>query len=256
MIIWRYIKDEEITIKGIKIDVILNMLETKCLHFTRSDKFEDEWEGTPSRKDYAMYDLLNKCRIRTTINCWQKNDFESYLMWKTYIGKENGIAIQSSIGRLKNVFENSIGNDEYIGKLKYCKFRDFPTETNRFQPVLRKRIQYEDEAEVRVISTKQNDGVFDEYGINIPVSFDKLIEKVYISPNSDELFHDKIKYLFNKYYPNIEVLPSELAKKRPEIDSRDIPEYEIYTKEWCSEDASGNLQIIKGKIYYTKLKEK
>lgn len=254
MIIYRYIRDYVNPING--IDIIPNMLKTQCLHFSRSDKFEDKWEGIPSRKDYAMYDLLNKYRIRTAINCWQENDFESYLMWKTYIGKGNGIAIKSSIGRLKSIFEKSIGNDEYIGRLEYCKFKEFPTETNRFQPVLRKRIQYRDEKEVRVISAKQNDGIFDEYGINIPVSFDKLIDKIYISPNSDDSFHDKIKHLFNKYYPNIEVLPSELDEKRPEIDSRDIPECEVHNREWSNRDASGNLTIYKGKIYYTKLKEK
>jgi len=278
MMIWRYIKDEiieidgieidgieidGIEIDGIEIDVVPNMLKTNCLHFTRADQFIDEWEGTPSSNDLPMYDLLNKCRKRTAINCWSINDFESYLMWETYVGKKDGIVIQSSIGRLRDIFEKSVGNDEYIKKVEYSKsIGDFPTETNRLQPVLRKRIQYEGEAEVRVISIKQNDGVFDENGINIPVSFDKLIEKIYISPKSDDLFHDKIKGLFKKYKPKIEVLPSELAKNRPKIDSKDIPKYKVCTREWCSADASGNVKINKDiisdkdTIYYTNLKEK
>ncbi len=254
VMIWRYIKDEIIEIDGIKIDVIPNMLETNCLHFTRADKFSDEWEGTPSKKDYSMYDLLNKCRKRTAINCWQINKFESYLMWETYVGKKNGIVIQSSIGRLRDIFENSMGKDEYICSVDYCEFEDFPTETNRLEPVLRKRIQYEDEAEVRVISIKQNNDIFDENGIDIPIYFDKLIKKIYISPKSDEGFHDKIKFLFNKYYPKIEVLPSELAKNRPKIDSKDIPKYKVIYKEWCLMDASCNLTKDKNIIYYTNLK--
>ena len=256
VMIWRYIKDEIIPIDGIEIDVVPNMLETNCLHFTRADQFPDEWEGTPSKKDYSMYDLLNKCRKRTAINCWQINDFESNLMWETYVKEKDGIVIQSSIKRLKDSFEESVGKDEYIGPVKYCEFVDFPTETNRLQPVLRKRIQYEGEAEVRVISIKQNNGVFDETGINIPVSFDKLIEKIYISPKSDDEFHDKIKYIFNKYKPKIEVLPSELAKNRPKIDSKDIPEFEVRTREWSLVDASGNLITNDGIICYTKPKEK
>jgi len=258
--IWRYIKDKKITIDGIGIDVIPNMLETNCLHFTRADQFIDEWEGTPSKEDYSKYDFLIKCRKRTAINCWSIDDFESYLMWETYVKEKNGIVIQSSIKRLKDSFEESVGNDEYIGPAEYCKFEGFQIDTNRLQPVLRKRIQYKGEAEVRVISIKQNNGVFDENGINIPVSFDKLIEKIYISPKSDDLFHDKIKGLFKKYKPKIKVLSSELAKKRPKNDSKDIP-YKVCYKEWCEADASGNLNKVNdingnAIINYTKLKEK
>ena len=255
--IWRYIKDEIIEIDGIKIDVIPNMLETNSLYFTRADRFSDEWEGTPSTKDLSMYDLLNKCRERTAINCWSINDFESNLMWETYVGKKEGIVIQSSIKRLKKCLENSVGNDEYIGCVEYCEsLLGFPTETNRLQPVVRKRIQYKGEAEVRVISIKQNDGVFDENGINIPVCIDKLIEKIYISPESDDSFHDKIKEIFKKYNSEIEVLPSELAKNRPKIDSKDIPTYKVCNEEWSLADASCNATIDNGIIYYITPKEK
>ena len=261
VMIWRYIKDEIIQIDGVEIDVIPNMLETNSLYFTRADRFSDEWEGTPSTKYLSMYDLLNKCRERTAINCWSINNFESNLMWENYVGKD-GIVIQSSIRGLRDSFEKSVGKDEYIGAVDYYEsFVDFTIETNRLQPVLRKRIQYAGEAEVRVISIKQNNGVFDETGINIPVSFDKLIEKIYISPKSDDEFHDKIKYIFNQYNSEIEVLPSALAKNRPQIDRNDIPEYEVRTREWSTVDASCSVIIdndLTGNdiIYYTNLKEK
>lgn len=256
VMIWRYIKDEVIPIDGVEIDVIPNMLETNCLHFTRADQFSDEWEGTPSKKDYPTYDFLNKCGKRIAINCWQINKFESHLMWETYVKEKDGIVIQSSIKRLKDSLEESVGKDEYIGLVKYCEFIDFPTETNRLQPVLRKRIQYEGEAEVRVISIKYNNGVFDEDGIDVPVSFDKLIKKIYILPKSDDLFHGKIKGIFKKYDSKIEVLPSELTKNRPKIDSKDITKYKVCTGEWCSADASGNVKNDNGIICYTNLKEK
>ena len=75
------------------------------------------------------------------------------------------------------------------------------------------------------------------------------------------MFHDKIKGLFNRYKPKIEVLLSELAKNKPKIDSKNIPEYKVCTREWCQTDASGNVtsgNYINGTylIYYTKPKEK
>lgn len=70
------------------------------------------------------------------------------------------------------------------------------------------------------------------------------------------MFHQKIKDLFKKYKPKIEVLPSELAKNRPKSDSKDIPKYKVCTKDWCSADASGNVTSNNDIIYYTKLKEK
>ncbi len=230
MIIWRYIKDE--VIDESQIDVISNMLEKQCLHFTRADKFSDTWEGKPSQNNCSMYDFLNnKCLKRTAINCWNINEFESNLMWETYVGKENGIVIKSSIGRITNSFKESEKNDEYVGKVQYLNsFDKIPKELNRYEPVLRKRIQYKDEAEVRVVTAKQNDDVFDENGVDIPVSFENLIEKIYISPKSDNLFKNKIEYLFKKHKLDIEVLTSELSKKRSDIECKVIPEYGLWDR--------------------------
>ena len=263
VIIWRYLK-EKIYINEVIIDVIPNMLEKQCLYFTRADKFSDTWEGKPSQNNCSMYDFLNnKCLKRTAINCWNINDFESNLMWETYVGKGNGIVIQSSIGKLRSSFEKSVGNDEYVGKVQYLKsFDEIPTELNRFEPVLRKRCQYKDEAEVRVVTAKQNDGVFDEDGVDIPVSFEKLIEKIYLSPESDDLFKNKIEELFKKHKLDIKVLTSELSKKRSDIECKVIPEYEIIKKEWDSADLSCNTTLEKDIksgndiIFYTRLKEK
>ena len=46
------------------------------------------------------------------------------------------------------------------------------------------------------------------------------------------------------------------CKKRPKIDNKDIPKYEVRTRVWCSTDASGNVKIDNDIIYYTNLKEK
>jgi len=119
--IWRYMN----------FDKFQNMIEDTSLFFCRADKLGERWEGIFPKKTINKYGLKEKKILSSNgntytpkewhklkelrshlINCWHVNSDESYEMWKTYTSKNDNIsaksiAIQSTIGRLKNSFHKT-----------------------------------------------------------------------------------------------------------------------------------------------------
>ena len=63
-----------------------------------------------------LLNLFDFNRKLTLINCWYQSEYESDAMWQLY--SNNGIAIQTTFGKLKNSFKNSNDN-VLIGQVKY-----------------------------------------------------------------------------------------------------------------------------------------
>jgi len=124
------------------------LLDTRQLYFAHLDQFDDPYEGSIwplkivkqefkhqniSREDKE--DIKNNFKDYNkylAINCWHINEHESHAMWKLYSGINKGIAIQSTIGRLKRIIKNSKSKYEInIFKVKYL---DWETEGRRAMP--------------------------------------------------------------------------------------------------------------------------
>src|SRR5579885_861214 len=93
--IWRYMS----------MSKFLSLLISRSLYLTQCDRLEDPFEGTlprnstpDERRDAA------KMRHMMYVNCWYMNEHESAAMWKLYSAAGDGIAVQSTIGRLKRCF--------------------------------------------------------------------------------------------------------------------------------------------------------
>lgn len=110
--IWRYID----------LGKFIFLLDRKALYFTRSDKFNDMFEGSYSKfnienrhniyKDAdKLVELIPKItkdsRKYIFINCWHMNQYESAAMWNIYSKTSESIAIQSSFKRLKDSFNSN-----------------------------------------------------------------------------------------------------------------------------------------------------
>lgn len=103
---------------------LVSLIDSRCLYFTRADKFEDPFEGSlpkvnvaaraiappdlPERVRDSFIEMMNKrgeinrhWPRYTAMNCWHMNDYESAAMWKLYLKSDEGIAIQSTYARLK-----------------------------------------------------------------------------------------------------------------------------------------------------------
>lgn len=101
-VIWKYLD----------LSKFLDLLLSQKLFMSRSDKFEDQYEGTFSEPTYEEIkklatnnpDFLNYYkthREKIAISSWHINEYESFAMWQIFTQNSEGLAIQSTIGRLQ-----------------------------------------------------------------------------------------------------------------------------------------------------------
>jgi hypothetical protein len=167
------------------------------------------------------------------INCWHFNEHESSAMWKIYSKEDEGIAIQTTFKRLCSSFKE-FDRIIWIGKVKYIDYskEDIP-DTNSLNKFLYKRKSFEYESEIRAIIQPLDpelkipyhmlDGINTilekqgryKKGIDVDVDLNCLIDKIYVSPTSEEWYIDLVKAITAKYQLNIEVKPSDLVNKSP-----------------------------------------
>lgn len=204
VIIWRYMQFKQFK----------ELLDKSCLFFCRVDNFDDLDEGRSSDELYSFFEPVKKF---TYANCWTQNNCESSVMWGYYGKGSEGIAIKSSITRLRNCLDDS-KNEQYIGKIDYYSSNLKP-ETNTLIPFLRKKEQFKDENEIRAITQIMNTN-FDlrsinrqinlRGGIDVHVNLTELIESIYTSPSSSPDFIIKIEEIISKYNLKKNVNKSEI----------------------------------------------
>lgn len=229
--IWRYLNYERFK----------DLIEGSALFFCRIDGFwkdGDKWEGLfpiqvikkfklgtkslPSN-DGKQYTYLewhrNKEAPSHLINCWHVNDEESYAMWKLYTRYDHlSIAIQSSIGRLKQSFD-ATGERIWIGEVEYIDFRkknfenrffniDMP---NTLKTFLFKWHHFKYENEIRAILNKAYKKHKAEKGILVKIDLTKLIDYIYLSPTSSEEDEIKIKKLLKQNDCSFAIKKSDLG---------------------------------------------
>lgn len=208
------------------------------LFFPRADRLEDPFEGSFSKKNIEMrpkyYEAIGEelpemlktlggyhklLLSYTFINSWYLNDYESAAMWKIYIQKGEGIAIQSTFTRLCNSFAPST-KDIYIGCVKYSDYeREWIPEDNSLEPFLHKRKSFEYENEIRTIFHDFPSGEeeinlsqlhFERKGEYIRVDLSALIENIYVSPTSPDWFIELVQSVIKTYKMGFEVKQSHL----------------------------------------------
>ena len=214
-----------------------DLLNRKCLFFTRIDDFDDFFEGKSSDELHSLFEIYKK---RTYANCWHQNDYESNLMWQAYIKDSVGIVIQSSFVGLCQCFKES-KIEQYIGKVTYDN-SDLQPEENTLIPFFRKRKEFKSEKEIRTIvqimDIKEKNP---EKGIHINVNLAELIENIYTSPNSSDAFFNEVKKVALKFNLKKCIKKSELLYQRPNTFKKQAPEIIIEPNPPNETDASGNI---------------
>lgn len=157
------------------------------------------------------------------INCWHANDIEYPFMWKLYSQGEIGIAIESTVQKLRDSLElSNCGNSLITPVIYYDKEYDEGSMRFPINQFLYKRKYFEYEKEIRVLfykmKIKQDDekylGDNDEKGWNVKTKLDNLITKIVISPDSTDKKHI-IESIVEKYKLNKDVYDSRLTEVLP-----------------------------------------
>lgn len=237
--IWRYMNFSK----------FVSLLDNSALFFARTDKLGDPFEGSYPKHSVKQRETLHKKWLNTLptqlkeffeqrpkaisefykslrrcifINSWHENEHESDAMWKLYLKNDEGIAIQSTFGRLRDCFGNETP-DIYIGRVRYIDYlKDAISEENFFNPFLRKRKGFEHEREVRAIVFaygKIEDGMPNlpspafPTGMPVLVDLDKLIDRIYLAPTSPKWLHELISSVSRKYNLRLKVFQTSLTDR-------------------------------------------
>ena len=101
--LWRYLSFAK----------IIALFQTRRLHFTRVDQFDDHFEGAWPKSDLERFAKLEGGQVIPTVtkamrqgvaaSCWLAADHESAAMWRLYAAGEEGVAITTTAAKLQAV---------------------------------------------------------------------------------------------------------------------------------------------------------
>ncbi|MCX7884625.1 MAG: DUF2971 domain-containing protein [Caloramator sp.] len=192
----------EVICKYMDFPELLGFLEYKSLHFTRADKFEDEFEGRVPKSFEKYCCDFYKYKRKIYVNSWSIFQNESYAMWHIY-SKKYGVAIKTTVEKLNKALFNS-GAKLY--KVKYVDYNkcDLKIDVPSFNIgkeslknfFLLKPKFYEYEREIRAIVIDDKELPF----IDVAVNIESFLDEVIISPFADNWFTGLVKDLiYNRY---------------------------------------------------------
>jgi hypothetical protein len=145
------------------------------------------------------------------ISSWHINEYESFAMWQIFTKNNEGLAIQSTIGRLKEALQPENRIEQYIGNVNYIDYKkEYIPFDDAFFPFLFKRKSFQYEREVRIISDVSTKNISVNDGLKINVDLSQLIEKIYIHPKSENWYKKLVIELVSKLNFNIEIEKSDL----------------------------------------------
>jgi hypothetical protein len=195
---------ETIVWKYLDLSKFLDLLLSQKLFMSRSDKFEDQYEGTFSEPTYEEIkklaidnpDFINYYkthREKVAISSWHINEYESFAMWQIFTQNSEGLAIQSTIRRLQKSLNPENHFKQYIGEVNYIDYKkEYIPFDDLFFPFLFKRKSFQYEREVRIITDVTDSKIKLNDGLKINVDINQLIEKIYIHPKSENWYKNLV----------------------------------------------------------------
>ncbi|HEU4789952.1 MAG TPA: DUF2971 domain-containing protein [Flavobacterium sp.] len=211
-IVWKYLD----------LSKFLDLLLSRKLFMSRSDKFEDQYEGTFSEPTFEEIkklsinnpDFLNYYkthREKVAISSWHINEYESFAMWQIFTQNSEGLAIQSTVKRLQDALVPEKNYKQYIGEVNYIDYKkEYIPFDDLFFPFLFKRKSFQYEREVRIITDVTENTVKLNDGLKINVDITQLIEKIYIHPKSENWYKNLVIQLVTQLGFDFEIEKSDL----------------------------------------------
>lgn len=208
--LWRYMDLEKFE----------SLLKNSSLFFCRADRFADPFEGSIPKREVKedISGLSNQHRLmkkQKIINCWHINNSENDSMWKLYLKSNEGIAIRTTVERLKLSFANT-KELVFCSQVRYLDYEkdiwyhetDYPhTRYNMFIPLVHKRIEFIQENELRLIHSIDYREFSNDYwekqpiekGKNIRIDINVLVDEIYCAPTCDNYQTSKTERIIQRY---------------------------------------------------------
>jgi hypothetical protein len=211
-VVWKYLS----------LSKFLDLLLSRKLFMARSDKFEDQYEGTFSEPTFEelkrmtehnpkFLDTYKMLRENVVVSSWHINEYESYAMWQIFTQNNEGLAIQSTISRLQGALQPDKQFEQYIGAVKYIDYKkEYIPFDDKFFPFLFKRKSFQYEREVRILSNLSSHDLTINDGLKIDVDINCLIEKIYIHPKSENWYKNLVIQLMQQLGFDFKIEKSDL----------------------------------------------
>lgn len=193
-VVWKYLD----------LSKFLDLLLSRKLFMSRSDKFEDQYEGTFSEPTFEeirkisennpeFLDAYKTQRKNVVISSWHINEYESFAMWQIFTQNSEGLAIQSTIRRIQESLHLEKQYEQHIGEVNYIDYKkEYIPFNDDFFPFLFKRKSFQYEREVRIISNLSSHNLTINEGVKIDIDINKMIEKIYIHPKSENWYKNLV----------------------------------------------------------------
>jgi hypothetical protein len=249
LVIWRYMDFTK----------FVALLETQSLFFVRIAHLDDPFEGSfpvsqsPLDRFLGMLphgvfpegttvtvstspgleDHWKVMRNWAMVTCWHGVAHESAAMWKLYAPTGGGVAIRSTVGRLRKALgapspppSGFYGGDQYhIGMIDYIDFSsaNIPLKNTAAQ-FFRKRRSFEHERELRALFMRWpiNENRWfdhsrrpDDHGMSISVDLKVLIDEIRVAPQASHWYSELVAKMVSRY--GIGVVPQQ-----SEIDAKPL----------------------------------
>lgn len=213
---------------------LLSMLESRSLHFTRADKFDDPYEGmqskagaaylrTESQKGGQITPEMAEAFLQGTIhqirslyvNCWYASEHESAAMWKLYLQSNEGIAIRSDFETLATVLDAS----NFSIRATQVKYIDYDTVPipfdNGFNHITHKRLSFAHEQELRAViwsweGVNSTQIAKEADFVKVDIEPAELVKSVHVSPTAPKWFGELVEQIMKRYALNVPVERSNL----------------------------------------------
>ena len=211
-IVWKYLD----------LSKFVDLLLYQKLFMSRSDKFEDQYEGTFSEPTFEeikklsannpdFLDYYKTHRKNVVVSSWHINEYESFAMWQIFTQKSEGLAIQSTVKRLQESLETENTYKQYIGEVNYIDYKkEYIPFDNSFFPFLFKRKSFQYEREIRIITDVSSHNLTIDNGLKIDIGISELIEKIYIHPKSENWYKNLVIELVKRLGFDFEIEKSDL----------------------------------------------
>ncbi|MFN3907940.1 MAG: hypothetical protein ACK4JX_02795 [Flavobacterium sp.] len=199
-VVWKYLD----------LSKFLDLLLQEKLFMSRSDKFEDQYEGTFSEPTYEEIKKISENnpkflqyykshREKVVISSWHINEYESFAMWQIFTKNQEGLAIQSTLGRLQEALKPEKKFEQYIGQVNYIDYKkDHIPFEDTFFPFLFKRKSFQYEREIRILTDVTHWDLQINDGLKIDIDIHQLIEKIYIHPKSENWYKNLVVELMQR----------------------------------------------------------
>ena len=229
--VWRYLDIEKFS----------SLLENQALYFASARQFDDAFEGSITKRHYAFQlkhndkgfgidsdfykrhisDAFYELTRLTKISCWHINEYESSAMWQLYLRDGKGIAIQSTLSRLRKSLSPFRLKPEYepeslkIGKVKYIDYRtDVMDNKSMLGRFFYKRKSFSHEREIRIAISLR---IAEEFGARIPekgiivkANLNNLISVVHLAPSLKSELQSKVEKLIKSNGYTFPIKQSEM----------------------------------------------